>query len=232
MAEGGRDSGVAPLGASAVCAGLAASSVNSYTHDVRAQVGPLTRVVAATADLRPGTAITAETAARSMEIRRVPIRYAPPRALGSAAEAIGFRLAARIGRGDYVTRSTLVPADAKGAGGGGGRIVEVAVAGAGSLADSLQSGARVDVLITTDRGSGPGRTYLATQDAELVAFSPSSGGSGETGRATAALRVSLRQAVMLTAAQNFARELRLVPRPEGDRRTFGTVGSSADEFAR
>ncbi|MFL5826552.1 MAG: hypothetical protein ACJ76V_08525, partial [Thermoleophilaceae bacterium] len=34
----------------------------------------------------------------------------------------------------------------------------------------------------------------------------------------ATLRVTLRQAVFLTAAQSFARELRLLPRPPGERR--------------
>jgi hypothetical protein len=33
--------------------------------------------------------------------------------------------------------------------------------------------------------------------------------------------VTLRQAVYLTAAQNFAREVRLLPRPPGDRRRLG-----------
>src|SRR5205807_9974486 len=103
----------------------------------------------------------------------------------------------------------------------GGRTIEVTAAGAGALAGSLQPGTRVDVLITTDR-----RTYLALQDAEVVAFSPSSE------RATAALRVSLRQAVLLTAAQTFARELRLVPRPAGDRRKLGAVDVSAAGFGR
>ena len=37
-------------------------------------------------------------------------------------------------------------------------------------------------------------------------------------RITAALRVTLRQAVYLAAAQDFAREIRLLPRAAGDRR--------------
>jgi hypothetical protein len=40
--------------------------------------------------------------------------------------------------------------------------------------------------------------------------------------------VTLRQAVLLTAAQNFAREVRLVPRPVGDdRRLHATAVSAA-----
>jgi pilus assembly protein CpaB len=230
---GRRTRGFALLGAAAACAGLAASSVSRYTNDVRAQVGPLAPVLRARADLKPGTPITAVAASRKLEVARVPVRYAPPQALTSPSDAMGYRLAVELQRGDYVTggsliagRETTPDADP------GGRTVEVAVAGSGSLGESLQPGAHVDVLITTDRGSGGGRTYLALQDAELVAYSHGSAATTEAARATAALRVSLRQAVLLTAAQNFARELRLVPRPDGDRRRLGAVGVSASGFGQ
>jgi pilus assembly protein CpaB len=230
---GRRTRGLALLGAAAACAGLAASSVSRYTNDVRAQVGPLVPVVVVRTELRRGTVITPDIAARAFATRRVPARYAPPHALSSTSRAIGSRLMLALQPGDYVSDMAL------GSGGrsareaaSAGRVVEVAVAGAGSLAGSLEPGARVDVLITSDRGGGPGRTYLALQGAELLAFNSSAGsaGAGGTERATAALRVSLRQAVMLTAAQNFARELRLVPRPEGDRRRLGAVEISAADL--
>jgi pilus assembly protein CpaB len=216
------------LGAAAACAGLAASSVSRYTNDVRAQVGPLTSVVVARTDLKPSTAITPQAAARSLEVRQVPVRYAPSQALASVSDAIGYRLGGAVNRGDYLTSASLVSGEGRQArAGAGGRTVEISVAGAGFLVESLRPGTRVDVLITTERGAGPARTYLAVQDAEVVGFSASSGAGTEAGRATAALRVSLRQAVLLTAAQNFARELRLVPRPEGDRRRLGGVGVAA-----
>jgi pilus assembly protein CpaB len=226
-----RARGLALLGAAATCAGLAASSVSRYTNEVSARVGPLVSVVVARAELTRGTAITPDVARRSFEQRRVPARFAPPQALGTVSEAIGSRLELTLHRGDYVSRSSLASAaGSRAADDEGGRLVEVTVAGAGSLADVLGPGTRVDVLITTDSGD-PARTYLALQDAELVAFS--GGGTGaETGKASATLRVSLRQAVLLTAAQSFARELRLVPRPAGDRRRYGAVGLSAASFGR
>lgn len=229
---GRRARGAALLGAAAACAGLAASSVSRYTNDVRAQVGPLIPVVVARTDLKPSTAITAQAASRSLELRRVPVRYVPARALTSISDAIGYRLGGAVNRGDYLTSAALVAGRESPQQGAdpGGRTVEVVVAGAGFLVESLRPGTRVDVLITTERGAGPGRTYLALQDAEVVGFSASSGGGNEAGRATAALRVSLRQAVLLTAAQNFARELRLVPRPDGDRRRVAGVGVPASGF--
>jgi hypothetical protein len=85
-----------------------------------------------------------------------------------------------------------------------------------------------DVLITTGGEGAPPRTYLALQRVEVADFRAEAGlggtgaggpGEGASGAgATATLRVSLAQAVMLTAAVNFARELRLVPRSAGERR--------------
>ena len=45
--------------------------------------------------------------------------------------------------------------------------------------------------------------------------------------ATATLRVTMRQAVYLTAAQNFAREVRLLSRPAGDRSRAGRAAVTA-----
>jgi pilus assembly protein CpaB len=230
---GRRTRGLALLGAAAACAGLAASSVSRYANDVSAQVGPLVTVVVARAELKRGTVLAPATASRGLEIRRVPARYAPPQALTAISDAVGYRVTAGLHRGDYLVGGMLALGGRGRSAHLGGRTVEIAVAGAGSLADALQPGAHVDVLITSDRGGGPGRTYLALQDAELIAFAGATGaGGGETPSATAALRVSLRQAVLLTAAQNFARELRLVPRSEGDRSRLGPVAVSASDLAR
>jgi pilus assembly protein CpaB len=86
------------------------------------------------------------------------------------------------------------------------------------------------VLVTTESRSGAGgRTYLALQDVELLAARSADGaaaGGGDGGSAGAAahaatiatLRVTLREAIFLTAAQSFAREIRLLVRAPGDRR--------------
>jgi pilus assembly protein CpaB len=86
---------------------------------------------------------------------------------------------------------------------------------AGSLAYA-QPGARVDVVVSTQPGTGSGRTFVALEDVEVL---------GLRG-ALATLRVTARQAVYLTAAANFAQEIRLLVRPPGDRRRIGaaTVG--------
>jgi pilus assembly protein CpaB len=104
------------------------------------------------------------------------------------------------------------------------------VAGGDPLGRAGGPGSRVDVLVSTEPRDGSGRTFLALEDVELLALGgagaatrlarddgPGEGtGAAATASTTATLRVTQRQAVYLTAAQNFAREVRLLPRPPGD----------------
>jgi pilus assembly protein CpaB len=83
------------------------------------------------------------------------------------------------------------------------------------------------VLITSESGESAGHTELALEDVELLTLKTSDGVAADadnaSGSATATLRVTLKQAVYLTAAQNFAREIRLLPRAPGDRRRAGRL---------
>jgi pilus assembly protein CpaB len=106
----------------------------------------------------------------------------------------------------------------------------VGVAGASTMSQALRAGSMVDVLITTDRGGAP-RTFLALQRMPVVGFAAGATrslgdrDSAVDGRVT--LRATLRQAALLTAADNFAREVRVVPRTAGDRRRMGRVSVPA-----
>lgn len=226
------------------CGGLAASLVAGRVREVESAVGApvpvvvMARDVAAGAELRPG----------DLAVRRVPERFVPPDALAAPDEAIGLPVAAPLARGTQLT------AEAIGAPGGeaidgaapgplrrGQRAVEVAVAGGETVAGP---GSRVDVLVSTEPGTGSGASFLALEDVELLAVggSPATGSAGSAGldsaagagaagdgaTAAATLRVTVRQAVYLTAAQNFAREVRLLPRPPGDRGRSGRTAVSAD----
>ena len=223
------------LGLAAVCAGLAASSVDRYADDVAAQVGPLREVVVARADLQRGTLVTAAVARASLELRRVPRRFVPPRSLGAPQQAIGFRTLASISEGDYVGEAQLGTAASsrRPSAARGGRLVEVAVTGAQTIGDALEPGALVDVLVTTDGNSGQPRTYLALQRIPLVGFRDSAAaGSREGADGTATLRTSLRQAATLIAAENFAREVRVVPRAPGDMRRLAPTSVAAAALGR
>jgi pilus assembly protein CpaB len=214
--------------------GLAASEVRSRTAAVEERVGPLVPVVAARVAIEPGSKLKPE----QFTVAQVPAGYAPPDALSDPAQAHGLRSAGALEPGSYLTASALATSaddDARaGSGlGRGERAIELKVAGADALGGIAGPGARVDVLVTTEARDGAGRTELALEDVELLSLEAGAGAAvGEAGpetpgAATATLRVTLKQAIYLTAAQNFARETRLLPRAPGDRRRAGPLESSA-----
>jgi pilus assembly protein CpaB len=106
----------------------------------------------------------------------------------------------------------------------GERVAELVARGSPDL---VRAGGRVDVLVTRERGDGRGATTLALEDAEVLAAAPaeSDGSAADGPRVAVSLRVTLRQAVYLAAAQSFARELRVLPRAAGDRR-HGLAGTA------
>jgi len=72
--------------------------------------------------------------------------------------------------------------------------------------------AAVDVIVTSEpRGAGPGRTYIAAAAVPLIALGPGPEGPGSASSASAILGLSRPQALRLIAAENFARQVRLLP---------------------
>ena len=211
--------------------GLAASEVQDRVHAVEERVGPLVPVVVADADLEGGTKLAARVVRRHLAVRHVPERFVPPDSFAAPREVVGLELSSPLVRGGYLTAGHLAGGSqaSRGAGGlaAGERAVEVAIAAAPALPGMDVPGARVDVLVTTSPRTGPGRTYVALQGVELLALRSVAGGldraapgDGATARAPeamATLRVTARQAVYLTAAENFAQEVRLLARAPGDR---------------
>lgn len=226
------------LGASAVCAGLAVSAVDRYAASVDARVGPLVPVLMATSDVPAGRIVTPLLAARALAERQVPERFAPPTVLRSRAQAVGREVSGGLRAGDYVGALQLRQARARRSSSarwsGNARLVEVSVAGARSIGAALRPGALVDVLITSERGSAP-RTFLALQRVPVAGFHPGESGApgaGDTADGRVTLRATLRQAVLLTAADNFAREVRVIPRAPGDARRYGAVAVGAGGLGR
>jgi pilus assembly protein CpaB len=205
------------LGLALLLGVLAASDVAGREAALRRELGPAVTVVVVRAPLRAGERI--ERA--SLALRQVPERYAPPGALRDPAAAVGQRAAVGIApRTDLVASLLAVPgADSKPPGPRrrrGERALDLVAVGA---ADAVVAGARVDVLVTYDgRAGAPGPTRLALADVEvLAARPPPSADAPEAGgglpRLLATLRVTVRQAVALTAAAAAARQVRLLPRP-------------------
>lgn len=204
--------------AAALAAASAAAIADGYGRGVAGDYGALRPVVVAAAPLPRGARIDPERAARAMEVRRVPARFAPTGALRDPAEALGLEAAAPIPAGSYVLAAQLRPGGSGGAGprlGRGRAPVEIAVTGVEALAaaGARPGSARVDVVVTTEpRGSGPGRTYVAAAGVPLLGFGPRSEAAAEPGAATAVLGLTRAQALRLIAAESFARKLTILPR--------------------
>lgn len=205
------------LAAALIAAATAAALANGYGDSVVSGYGELRPVVIAGSDLPAGKPIDPAAAVDGLEVRRVPVRFAPPGALSAPAEAVGMVPAAAIPAGSYLLATQLHPPRAAGALaslGGGRRPVEIAVSGAGAL-EALGGpplGSRVDVAVTTEpSGSGDGRTYVAAAGVPLLSLGP--GGEGVEGEtATATLGLTRRQALRLIEAESFARRVTLIPR--------------------
>ena len=233
-----RRRGLLLLSVALASGGLAASQVRERERSLAAQVGPAVPVLVAVRDVRAG----ARVSPRALAVRRVPARFVPPDAVTASDELAAARAAVPIVAGSYVTAGLFKGSNdghrEAGGVGRGERAVTVEVSGSAGLA----VGSRVDVLVSTESGAGGGRTLMALAGAELLGLEAGStvagpadgadaaaagaagaGASGPTALAT--LRVTLRQAVYLTAADNFAREVRLLARPPGDRSAAGAAVS-------
>ena len=234
-----RRRGLLLLALSLASGALAASLVRDRVVSVERRVGPLVSVAVAARDLPAGVRLRVH----DVRLRRVPAAYVPRDVLSPEAIAAGDgRIGGPVAAGSYLTTGILggrASPPATAALRPGQRAVEVAVAGGPGLRASAAPGSRVDVVVSTEPREGPGRTFVAIEGAVLLAVR-SLGASGDAGldtgagegargaaTAVATLRVSARQAVYLTAAQNYAREVRLLARAPGDRRGIGRAAVGA-----
>jgi pilus assembly protein CpaB len=205
------------LGLALLLGVLAASDVAGREAALRRQLGPTVQVVVVRSPLRAGERVSRA----ALALREVPARYAPPGALRDPGAAVGQRAAVAIApRTDLDAALLAVPgADAEPRGPvlrRGERALDLVAVAA---PDAVVAGVRVDVLVTYDgRAGAPGATRLALADVEVLAARapPSADGPDDAAglpRVLATLRVTVRQAVALTAAAAAARELRLLLRP-------------------
>ena len=203
------------LGLALVLGALAASDVARREAALQAQVGPAVNVLVARRSLAAGRRVQAG----DLAVRRVPERFAPAGGAAVPELVLGRRLAVPVPAGAPVGESLLASdsADPSAAVRRGERAAEVVAAGSPAL---VGPGARVDVLVTRERGAGvPGTTELALEDVEVLGARTARDDDGA--KVAATLRVTVRQAVYLAAAGAFAREIRLLPRAPGDHRLTG-----------
>jgi Flp pilus assembly protein CpaB len=205
---------VLALGAAAAAAGIA----DGYGSSVARGYGPLAPVVVVAAELPAGKAIGPRRVSAALDVRRVPLRFVPAGALSVPGEALGLVPRTAIPAGSYMLASQLGPVRAARRRpeppGPARRVVEISVSGADALlaAGALPRGEKVDVVVTAEpTGAGPGRTYVAAQGVPLLALGPGADGPGPGGLSSATLGLTKRQALRLIGAENFARQVNLLP---------------------
>jgi pilus assembly protein CpaB len=211
------------LGLALVLGTLSATHMARRERALDAQLGPVVEVVVARKDLPAGRALELS----DLGVRSLPARYAPPGGPAFAAALAGHRLAVPVVAGAPVTAELLArrPQTPETAIERGQRAVDVLATGS---PQSVTAGSHVDVLVTTERRDGArGTTRIALENVEVLAARAAAAerDAEATGgpRVTATLRVTAAQAVYLAAAQSFAREVRLLARAPGDRRSVGDV---------
>ncbi len=203
------------LGLSLVLGTLSATHMARREAALRETLGPVVEVVVARKDLAAGATLELS----DLGVRSLPARYAPPGEPAFAAALAGHKLAVAVPSGGAVSSELLErrPQTPESAIARGERAVDVLATGS---AAAVVAGARVDVLVTTER-----RTRLALENIEVLAARATAAEDERKSppRVRATLRVTVAQAVYLSAAQSFAQDVRLLARAPGDRREVGEL---------
>jgi pilus assembly protein CpaB len=183
-----------------------------------ARPGPTAGVLVARVPIPAGTLLDPAGAEAVLALAAVPADLPLAGLVSDPRQVLGRRTAAPIGVGEPLTEAALGGA----AGlrppplGPGQRALAVPLEA--SAAAGLAPGSRVDVIASAGEGSN-GRSVVVASGAEVLALDadrPADDGSSGH-RASVTLRVSLRTALRLSAALNFAREVRVLVRPPGER---------------
>ncbi|HEU4802602.1 MAG TPA: SAF domain-containing protein [Solirubrobacterales bacterium] len=215
MSRRGRATAFAAL---AVVCGIASAGVASaYRDRVDEQLGETRPVLMLTRPLAAGSELRGRILDR-LEVREVPVRFLPPDAIADPAEVAGRRLAGTVPAGSYLLGSQLRSPAARPD--RGPRLkaalhpVDVTVSGAGALAGP-GAARRVDVVVAAEPVTGGrAKVSVAARGVRLLAIAPAAPGeetaAGSDGW-SATLALTRQQALELIEAENFAREIRLIP---------------------
>jgi Flp pilus assembly protein CpaB len=217
MSRRGRAIGFAALAVG--CAVASASIASAYRTSVDDRLGELRPVVTVERSIDAGTDLRGRILRTALGVRSVPERFLPPDAISDPQQVVGRRTLAAIPAGSYLLASHLRSAEPRRPSqprlGKDLHPVEVTVSGAGALAATGSAEARVDVVVAGEPVTGGrARVRVAARGVRLIGIEPAdpSAGTavgGDSWSATLALTRS--QALELIEAENFAREIRLIP---------------------
>ncbi len=193
----------------AIATGVAASAV--MIGQGQGEAIPTQTVLVASRDIPRGTALSPSDA----EAIAAPAGWTVGGLERDPASLEGRRTVAPLSQGDLITVAATGGPTAVAPLSAGQRAVPVPISAAGGSAALLEPGARVDVVAS--RGEGPmGKTSVVVWNVEVLAV-PAPGPDGYVpDTAAVLLRATPRDALRITSALNFARDVRLVVRPTAD----------------
>ena len=152
-----------------------------------------------------------------LAVASVPAGGVLPGMLLDAGEATGRRTVAPIAAGEPITQAALGGRPGLGPGPlmTGERAVAVPLRALGAAAGAPAPGSRVDVLASDGEGLA-GRTRVVVSGAEVLAIMRDDPSRGDGSGDALLLRVTAAQALEVTRALDFAREVRVVGRPASE----------------
>ncbi len=202
----------------AVIAGLAGVTVaGDYSDSASKRFGPLRPVVVTTEAVPSGTVLDQKRAARSLEVRRIPARFAPAGYFPVDSQVIGLLAKVDLAPGSYLTSALVGPPPVGRRPAGPARTgqvpVEVSVHGIGALPGR---GRRVDVLVSAPDPTRSGAdTKVVARAAVLLDLSPAAEVGSEPGTGRVTLGIGRRQVIGLVDAEAAGRRITLIPARPG-----------------
>jgi Flp pilus assembly protein CpaB len=210
-----------PRGRALLFAALAALSAlgsmaiaSRYRDGVAQGYGDQRSVLVVERELRAGVRLDPGRVEKALASRDVPERFIPPDALALPAEAIGARPRVAVPAGSYLLRSQLIAVERPDRGSTlreGLRPVEVAVASAAGLGG--RGGARrVDVIAADEPGATlKPRVRVLAEAVPLLEIKRAAGAEPGEPAWVATLGLGRSTALAVIEAENFARQIRLLP---------------------
>lgn len=204
------------------CALASVALASRYRDSGAVELGASLPVVVVERELPAGEEIERPQAREALTVREVPARFVPPDALGDPAEALGSRPQATVPAGSYLLGSHLATGSPESDRLAAGlRPIDITVADAEALQPAASAGSGrpplVDVVAADEPGSTVNpRVRVLAREAPLLGLARRRSGAVGEGRAwQATLGLSRRDALRVIEAENFAREVRLLPRGGG-----------------
>jgi Flp pilus assembly protein CpaB len=199
-------------GAAVLCALASAGLASRYRADAGAGYGEPRPVVVVERTLERGSRLRERDLKARLSRAEIPQRLLPPDALADPQEALGRTPVNDIPPGSYLLASQLRAATRSTRRRPGLRQGLMPVEAQVSAAGGATSGAKADVVVAEEPGvTGRARVRVVARGVPVLELRRASGAGAGTGRWVATLGLRRPQALAVIEAENFAREVRLIP---------------------